>query len=106
MTLVEALRWLMSPAGAGWLAYWIVGRIDTSRLEPWAVRVIAVGISATIAIAADLVLIFAAKVGVSPDSAWGWAEELFAVAAGSFLTSTMIQAKDLPTRAQMGWAKE
>ena len=90
MDLKSFLIWLVSPVGAGVLAYLLIDNVPRlCALEGKVKRWVAAAISAGIAI-----LGFMATVGlgyqVAPIGGIAWLEAVFAVATGAFSLATII----------------
>ena len=96
MELIEFLRWVISPVGAGIIAYWIVGKIDDSVLSEFQERMVAWGIAAMLAmIGYCVILVMYPGEAVLPQGWRDWMTTLFRIGSEAFGLATLIHAVKL-----------
>ena len=91
MEMIEFLRWVMSPVGAGILAYWIVGKINDKNMTELQERLVAYAISAALAMVGyGLILAVYPGEAVLPQGWRDWARTLFSIGSSAFGLATLI----------------
>ncbi len=99
MELKVFLAWVMSPIGAGILAYILIEQVGFLKaLMPKSKRIAACAISAVLAIGAWFALT-SLMAEPWPVTAWEWIAKLFFVGTSAFALATLIHGNKLPANA-------
>ena len=96
MEMIEFLRWVMSPVGAGIIAYWIVGKINDKNMTELQERLVAYAIAAALSMVGyGLILAVYPGEAALPVGWRDWMTTLFRIGSEAFGLATIIHAVKL-----------